>query len=66
MFLAISLHLKPGEEYRQSAANSSLQLRIHNEQALADVSDHDFIKSIMSKALRYSFDRLKVIMILWN
>ncbi len=52
MFLAISLHLKPDEECRQSATNSSLQLRIHNEQALPDVSDHDFKKSIMSKALR--------------
>jgi hypothetical protein len=52
VFLAISLDLKPGKECSQSAANSSLQLRIHNEQALADVSDHDFMKSIMSKALR--------------
>jgi hypothetical protein len=52
VFLAISLHLKRGEECRQSAANSSLQRRIHNEQALADVSDNDFMKSIMSKALR--------------
>jgi hypothetical protein len=52
VFLAISLHLKPDEECRQSATNSSLQLRIHNEQALPDVSDHDFKKSIMSKALR--------------